>query len=401
MDPLSTLMSIAGQNRSVGTGDVVPYQRSSNDSPNASQAEAAKPGPSSPGASFNPTSSLSNLSALTPQYNAAIQALLAGSIPSGTAQAVATPLPAAAPGPSSSAITSQASLGTAPIAGAPGGSLAPDMGGVGAVAPGDTGGGSAAGAAGTGTGDAGGSAAGAAGAAAGDAAGAPAGDAGAAAAAGSAAGVSGDAAGAAAGGVGDGGGTGDGGGGTGDGGGGGGVYKKGGFVNKGKPNSKTDDVSAKLQHGEFVIPRDAVIHLAAHAPDVLSHVMHVSAMHHMANRAKEAAASPSAMLTPKNGVMPPQPQEPQGFRNGGLVMPGAAVPQVHPAAMDLIRRAIAAHTAPAPVGPTMAPPQMARSMSPMPTQGRPPAIPPMERLDATKNATGGSHNAMTRSSAKV
>jgi hypothetical protein len=164
------------------------------------------------------------------------------------------------------------------------------------------------------------------------------------------------------------------------------------MVTQGNPKSKTDDVSAKLQHGEFVIPRDAVIHLAAHAPDVLSHVMHVSAMHHLA---KQAPASPGAMLTGQNGGMPPQQQGgPVGYRNGGLVMPAGAVPQVHPAAMDLIRRAIATHGAPA--GPTMPAPQMAQSMSPMPTQGRAPAIPPMERLAATKKAEAPASNGMTR-----
>ncbi len=375
MDPLSSLLSIAGQNRRVGSGDVVPYQRTSTDSPDARETQAARPGPASPGVAFDPMSSLANLSALTPGYNAALQAQLAGAIPSGTASAVAQPLPVAQSGPSSTDVTaSQAQIGSTPIAGAPGTGLAP------APAPSVPAGGLGSTTSGAGDGTAGGIGGTAAGGEGGPGAGS----------AGDSGGPSGD------GGVGDGG-TGDGGG-VGDG--SGGVFKKGGFVTQGNPKSKTDDVSAKLQHGEFVIPRDAVIHLAAHAPQVLSHVMHVSAMHHLANKAAQAPA-PGAMLTGQNGGMPPQAPAPQGFRNGGLVMPGAAVPQVHPAAMDLIRRAIAAHTAPQrPMVAQAGPPQAAGGSAPV-VQGRPPAVPPMERLDATKNATGDSRNSMTRKSGGI
>lgn len=408
MDPLfSTLLSIAGQNRAIGTGDVVPYQRSTSDSPTASQAQAATPGPSSPGPAFDPNSSLANLSALLPQYNAALAAQIAGAIPSGTASAVAQPLPVATPGPGSSDVSAAAqTIGAAPVAGTPGaglGSVSPATTPASGSGPATSAGGSTP----SGAGDSGpaGSASGV-----GDSGDAGVGTGAAAGGIGdSSAGVSGGEAGIGGigdsgdGGVGDGG-AGDGGGGDGGASGGGdGAMKRGGFVTKGDPNSKTDDVNAKLQHGEFVIPRAAVIHLAAHAPQVLSHVMHVSAMHHLANQAKNAP-SPGAMLTGQNGGLPPQGMRdggPVGYRNGGLVVPGGA--QVHPAALDLIRRAIAAHSAAQ--RPMVAPsgaPQMATAVSPpMASVAKPAAVPPMERMEATKNATGGSRGSMGRKPTQV
>jgi hypothetical protein len=103
------------------------------------------------------------------------------------------------------------------------------------------------------------------------------------------------------------------------------------MVTGGNPKSKTDDVSAKLQHGEFVIPRDAMHHLAMTAPGVLSHVMQVSAAHAMAAKAKamQSPAGPPQMA--QMGGMPvvgrpaqlpplgPQGQPGQGFKDGGLV----------------------------------------------------------------------------------
>jgi hypothetical protein len=126
-----------------------------------------------------------------------------------------------------------------------------------------------------------------------------------------------------------------------------------------------------------VIPRGAVQHLAANAPDVLSHVIHVSAQH--AANAQGPRSSPGARLTGKNGV-PPQPLHdggPVGYRSGGLVMPGAAVSQVHPAAMDIIRRAIAAHASPPVARPMGGPAQMAQMGPAIASQGRPPVLPPI------------------------
>jgi hypothetical protein len=369
MDPLSTLLSIAGRNRAIGSGDVTPYQRTSTDSPTASEAQAATPGPSSPGPSFDPFSSLSNLSALTPQYNAAIQALLAGSVPSGTANAVATPLPGATPGPSSNDIASQAQIGSVPIAGAPGTGLAPAP--VVTAAPAsapvvDTGATSGGGSAGDGG--------------PGGAPGGPAGGEAGTVGDGTAGGIGGSAPGGeGGGGVGSGGGDGSGGVG-GDGGGGGGVYKKGGLVTAGNPKSKTDDVPAKLQHGEFVIPREAVLHLAATAPAVLSHVMQVSAAHALANKARGSQPSPGALLTGRNG-MPPKPMAqggPVGYRNGGLVIPAGVAPQLHPAVANALRQAIALHEAANATRPLMPRPQMAQpGSSAVASQGRPPAMPPI------------------------
>ena len=158
----------------------------------------------------------------------------------------------------------------------------------------------------------------------------------------------------------------------------GGVFKRGGFVTQGNPQSKTDDVSAKLQHGEFVIPREAVHHLALTAPAVLSHVMQVSAAHALANR-KGPQPSPAAMLTGQNGGMPPQAPATQHFRNGGLVVPAGVGPQLHPAVANAIRQAIALHAAanaPRPAVMQTPRPQMAQMGPAMASQGRPPAMPP-------------------------
>jgi hypothetical protein len=51
-------------------------------------------------------------------------------------------------------------------------------------------------------------------------------------------------------------------GGGGDFGGGGDGFSQGGFVNTGDPQSRTDDVPAMLQHGEYVVPRPAMQRLA-------------------------------------------------------------------------------------------------------------------------------------------
>ena len=63
------------------------------------------------------------------------------------------------------------------------------------------------------------------------------------------------------------GGDGSGGDGGGSGGGDGGAFKRGGMVTAGNPKSKSDDVPAMLQHGEYVIPREDVRALAHHAVD--------------------------------------------------------------------------------------------------------------------------------------
>ncbi len=364
MDPnwLSTLLSIAGVNRRVGSGDVVRYQAQT-DSPNARDTQAATPGVSSPGTAFDPNSALANLSALTPAYNAALAASQAAGIPSGTATATAQPFPSAAPGPGSNDVATQAQIGAAPVAGTPGVGLAlptapatsapaPVM--VPVVSPGG--------------GDAG---------VAGDAGGGPAGPGGTGGLGEGGTGVGGIG-GTAAGGEGGPGTSGEGGTGGEGGDGTGGVFKRGGFVTQGRPNSKTDDVSAKLQHGEFVIPREAVLHLAATAPAVLQHVMHVSAMHALANKAKTAPPSPGAMLTGQNGGLPPQSAQPQGYRNGGLVVPAGVGPQLHPAVANAIRQAIALHAAaPRPAVMQTPRPQMAQMGPAVASQGRPPVLPPL------------------------
>jgi len=123
--------------------------------------------------------------------------------------------------------------------------------------------------------------------------------------------------------------------------------KAGGPVLGGNPKSKVDDVSAKLQHGEFVIPRDAVHHLATTAPGVLSHVMQVSAAHALAQKAKDAmehpagppqmagGGTPTVYGRPASGLPPlarmeaaraaaapgggPMGAPPQGLKDGGPV----------------------------------------------------------------------------------
>jgi hypothetical protein len=163
--------------------------------------------------------------------------------------------------------------------------------------------------------------------------------------------------------------------------------KKGGFVTKGNPNSKTDDVSAKLQHGEFVIPREAVHHLALTAPAVLSHVMQVSAAHALANKARGSQPSPGAMLTGQNGgPVPMHNGGPVGYRNGGLVVPAGVGPQLHPAVANAIRQAIALHAAANAPRPLMPRPQAAQPVSPaMASQGRPPAMPPVTPREMPTN----------------
>ena len=114
--------------------------------------------------------------------------------------------------------------------------------------------------------------------------------------------------------------------------------KRGGLVTAGNPKSKSDDVSAKLQHGEFVIPRMAVDHMARTAPAVLAHVMHVSAMHRPAaaapggspasritGPAQMAQMGPGMAAQGRPPVLPPVgPSGPQGFQGGGYVSGGDA-----------------------------------------------------------------------------
>lgn len=290
INQLTSLLRISapGFNRPIGMGDVVPYLQTGRgpgavgDTFSGQDVTAATPGPSgsfgpppAPAAASAPGSLLNNLSALTPLINQ----LVASSQPvvSGQGNAQAQPAAQAVAGPSSADIGAMAPAG-APAApagppAAPAGyiqispTLALSSNGTGQVVSlidGQWVGGN------TGSALNGGEATGGAAA-------------GAAGASGSDGGVAGTGAGSGPGAAGD------------AGGGVGASLARGGLVTAGNPKSKTDDVAAKLQHGEFVIPRMAVDHLARTAPHVLSHVMQVSALHRPP--VAPAAGSPASRIT--------------------------------------------------------------------------------------------------------
>jgi hypothetical protein len=350
-------LSRPGVERPLGAGDVVPYQRTTTpgqtigDQQTASDAVAATPGPSgtfgpaaTPAASFDPNSFLTNLSSFMPLLNQLINQQNAAAVPSGQGNAQAQPAAQAVSGPSS------ADLGAMQPAGSPApAGIAPSTAGPGSWLNGQWFPTYPAGYADSLSGGQGSTGAGP------GAPGGPPGE--------GAPGAPGGTAGDASGGVGDG---------------SGGVYKRGGLVTQGNPKSKTDDVNAKLQHGEFVIPREAMHHLAMTAPDVLSHVVQVSAAH-AANAARGPQASPAQQLTGQNG-MPPKPMHdggPVGYRNGGLVLPAGVAPQIHPEVMNRIRQAIAMHAAPPVARPMVGPSQVAQMGPAMASQGRQPVLPPI------------------------
>jgi hypothetical protein len=284
-DP-STLarLSAPGFNRPIGSGDVVPYLptspvgQSGQSSGQSQDVEQALPGPSGNfsngvqgagntlGGAGNSNSMLNNLSALMPLLTAMWQGNQAAAIPSGQAQAQAQPAAQATPGLSS------AQLGAMPPAGAP-----PPSTGAGASSSAGPDPNSSAGWMTYGPGmtmgasappvDTGGNAAGS------------------------------------------------------------GSMARGGMVTKGNPSSTKDDVSAKLQHGEFVIPRAAVQHLAATVPGVLAHVMHVSATHAPApapmkspvGPAQRAGGGAPMVSQGRPPVLPALTQPGQGFKDGGPV----------------------------------------------------------------------------------
>jgi hypothetical protein len=300
-DSVLNQLSAPGLNRPVGAGDVNPFQsttlpgQTTGDQQTVAGASAATPGPSgtfgpaTPGASgaFDPSSFLANLSSFMPMLNQLINQHAQAAVPSGQGNAQAQPAAQATTGPSSADLGAMQPAG-APASGPPPG-FAPDLvhGGYAPIP--------------NWTPDSSGLSGGEG--APGGAAGAP-GDSGGAPGDGPGGGVSGGA----------------------------GVYKKGGLVTQGNPKSKVDDVPAKLQHGEFVIPRDAMHHLAVTAPGVLSHVMQVSAAHALADKARSmqhpagpsqmAQMGPSIASQGRPPVLPPIAQAgapPQGLKDGGQV----------------------------------------------------------------------------------